>query len=89
MVHRKVCDRKRLSSNFKTISWNLPEGGLRKNTKSVSQDSRSPDRDLNAIPPEYEAVVVTTRPRLFILYQDYKLLKIIDSSVTEYFPSFV
>jgi hypothetical protein len=29
--------------------------GLRETTKSLSQESRSPDRDLNPEPPEYEA----------------------------------
>jgi hypothetical protein len=35
--------------------------GLRKATKSLIQDSRSPGRDLKPGPPEYEAGVVTTR----------------------------
>jgi hypothetical protein len=29
--------------------------GLRKTTKNLSHDSRSPGRDLNTGPPEYEA----------------------------------
>jgi hypothetical protein len=33
---------------------------LRKITKERSQDSRSPDRDLDLGPPKYEAVVLTT-----------------------------
>jgi hypothetical protein len=37
--------------------------GLRKTTKYLSQDSRSPGRKLNHGPPEYEAGVLTTRPR--------------------------
>jgi hypothetical protein len=37
--------------------------GLRKTTKNLSQVSRSPGRDLNPGPPEYEAGVLTTRPR--------------------------
>jgi hypothetical protein len=36
---------------------------LRKNTKSLSQDSRSSGRDLNLGPPEYNAEVHVTRPR--------------------------
>jgi hypothetical protein len=32
-------------------------------TKNLSQDSRSPGRDLKPGPPEYEAGVLTTRPR--------------------------
>jgi hypothetical protein len=35
--------------------------GLRKTTKSLSQDSRSPGRDLNLGPPKYEAGVLTTQ----------------------------
>jgi hypothetical protein len=37
--------------------------GLWKITKSLSRDSRSPGRDLNLQPREYEAGVLTTRPR--------------------------
>jgi hypothetical protein len=35
----------------------------KENTKILSQDNRSPGRDLNPVPPEYEAGVLTTRPR--------------------------
>jgi hypothetical protein len=37
--------------------------GLRKTTRNPSQDSRSPDRELNPGPHEYEAEVLTTQPR--------------------------
>jgi hypothetical protein len=33
--------------------------GLRKTTKHLSQDSRSPNRDLNLVALEYEAGVLT------------------------------
>jgi hypothetical protein len=36
---------------------------LKKTTKNLSQDSRSQDRDLNPEHPEYEVVVLTTRPQ--------------------------
>jgi hypothetical protein len=36
--------------------------GLRKTTKILSKDNRSPSRDLNTGPPEYEAGVSATRP---------------------------
>jgi hypothetical protein len=36
---------------------------LRKTTKNLSHDSRSPGRYLNLGPPEYEAGVFYTRPR--------------------------
>jgi hypothetical protein len=36
---------------------------LRKTTKTLSQESRSPGRDLNPRPPECEAAVLTTLPR--------------------------
>jgi hypothetical protein len=41
--------------------------GLRKITKSLSQDSRSPGRDLNPGPLEYEAEVLTTRSRCWVV----------------------
>jgi hypothetical protein len=50
---------------FKVLFWHLP-GGLRKTTKDLSQDSRSPDRDLNPGHSEHEAGVLTTQPRLSI-----------------------
>jgi hypothetical protein len=34
---------------------------LKKTTKDLSQDSRSPDRDFNPGPPEYEAGMLTMR----------------------------
>jgi hypothetical protein len=37
--------------------------GMRKTTKTLSQDSRSSGRDLNPGPPVYEAGVLTTRTR--------------------------
>jgi hypothetical protein len=37
--------------------------GLRKTTKTLIQDSRSQGRDLNPVPPEYEAGLLTIRPR--------------------------
>jgi hypothetical protein len=36
--------------------------GLRKTTKTRSQDCLSPGRDLNPEPPEYESKLLTTRP---------------------------
>jgi hypothetical protein len=38
-----------------------PEG-VRKTTRSLSQDSQSPGRDLNTSPPEYKAGILTTLP---------------------------
>jgi hypothetical protein len=35
--------------------------GLRKPTTNICQDGRSPGRDLNPGPPDYEAVVLTTQ----------------------------
>jgi hypothetical protein len=34
-----------------------------KTTKNLNQDSRSPGRDSNSGPPEYEAGMLTTQPR--------------------------
>jgi hypothetical protein len=35
--------------------------GLRKTTKSLSQGTLSPNRDLNPGPPDYEAGILTAR----------------------------
>jgi hypothetical protein len=52
---------KRISYNFNVLSrhssWRSEE------THEKRHDSRSPDRDLNPGPPEYEVGVSTTRPR--------------------------
>jgi hypothetical protein len=40
--------------------------GSRKITKHLSQDSRSPGRDLKTEPSEYEAVVLTARPQRLV-----------------------
>jgi hypothetical protein len=54
-------------AKFKVLAQHFH--GLRKTTKILSQDSRSPGRDLNAGPPEYEAEVLTTRSlRLVYFY---------------------
>jgi hypothetical protein len=45
---------------FNVLSRNLPGGTEENNT--LSQDSLSPGRDLNAGPPENEAGMPTTRP---------------------------
>jgi hypothetical protein len=42
--------------------------GPRKTTKNLSHDSRSPGRDLNRRPSEYEGVL-TSRPRRLLLYR--------------------
>jgi hypothetical protein len=39
---------------------------LRKTTNNLSQDIRSPDPDLNPGLPQYEATVLTTRPRVSV-----------------------
>jgi hypothetical protein len=53
-------ERKRSCPNLASIHVDGP----RKNTKNLRQDSRFPSRDLNPGPPEYEARVLNTRPRL-------------------------
>jgi hypothetical protein len=47
---------------FKVLSPYLL-GGTEKNHENLSQDSRSPGRDLNPRRPEYEVGVSTTLPR--------------------------
>jgi hypothetical protein len=56
MMNWKGCGRKRSWPNFMLLSRYLL-GGTEKNTKTLSQDSRSPGRDSNAGPPENETGV--------------------------------
>jgi hypothetical protein len=61
-MNLKGCERKRLWSNVSHYPDICMEG-LRKITKDLSLNSRSPGRDLNPRPPEFEAGVLTIRPR--------------------------
>jgi hypothetical protein len=62
MMNWKGGGRKRSWPNFR-YNPSICLEGLRKSTKRISQDSRSPVRDLNPGYPAYEAGVLTTRPR--------------------------
>jgi hypothetical protein len=48
--------------NFKKLYRHPPEG-TEENHKTIRQDSRSPGGDLNLLPLEYKAGVLTTRSR--------------------------
>jgi hypothetical protein len=62
---------------FKLLSRHLP-GGTEETTKTLIQDSRSPDRHMNSGPPEHEAVVLITRPRISVsLRVQYKVLSVL------------
>jgi hypothetical protein len=56
----KECERKRSWANLKFCRGIFLEG-LKKTTKNLNQGSRSPSRDLNPEPSEYEAGEPTTR----------------------------
>jgi hypothetical protein len=53
--------------NIMVLLWYSVEG-LRKTTTKLSHDTRSLRRDLNQEPPEYEAGVLTIRPRRSVGY---------------------
>jgi hypothetical protein len=53
----KGFERKRSWTKFKALSRNSPRGS-EKTTKNLSQDGRSPGRDLNPEPTEYESGVL-------------------------------
>jgi hypothetical protein len=55
----KGCGRKQSRPNFEELFQHFT-GRTEKNTKNLSQDSRFPGRDLNPVPPEYEAAVLIT-----------------------------
>jgi hypothetical protein len=48
---------------------NLP-GGTEENHENLSQDSRSPGRDLNQEHPEYKAGVLPTQPRRSAIHME-------------------
>jgi hypothetical protein len=58
MINWKGCERKRSWPNLRHCPG-ICLDGLRKTTKNLGQDSRSPGPDLNLGPPEYEAGVLT------------------------------
>jgi hypothetical protein len=62
MKNWKGCGRKRLWPNLRYYPG-ICLDGLSNTTKILSQDSRSPDRDLNPKPPECEAGVLTAQRR--------------------------
>jgi hypothetical protein len=68
MINWKGFGRMRSWPNFKVLSRHSP-GGLWKSTKNLSQDRRSPGRDLNSGTPEYE---VTTTFCRFSIEHSYK-----------------
>jgi hypothetical protein len=61
MMNWKGFGRKRSWPDFKVLSQQSP-GGTEKNYENLSQDSRSPSRDLNPRPLKHEAKVLTTGP---------------------------
>jgi hypothetical protein len=63
MMNCEGFGRKQSRPNFKVLSRHSPKG-TEKNMKTLSQDSRSPGRDLSLGPPEYEAAMLTTGPHV-------------------------
>jgi hypothetical protein len=61
-MNLKGCGRKQSWPNLRYYPGIFLEG-LRKTTKALSQDNRFPCQDLNSGPTEYEAGVLSTRPR--------------------------
>jgi hypothetical protein len=61
-VKSKGFGRKRSWPNCKVLSRNL-SGEIEKNHENLSQNNRSPGRDLKPGPPAYEAGVLTSRQR--------------------------
>jgi hypothetical protein len=57
---------------LKVLSRHLP-GRTEENHENLSQVSRSPVRDLNPGTPEYEAGVLSTRPRLSVEFDCVEL----------------
>jgi hypothetical protein len=53
---------------FNVLSQHSP-GGTEKNHENVSQDSRSPGRDLKLVTPGYKAGVLTNQPRCSVVFE--------------------
>jgi hypothetical protein len=78
---------KRSWPNFKVLSRHSTEG-MRKTTKNLSQDSFSTGRNLNPRPSEYEAGVLTARPRRSVRNSyEVSVLKLYISMFKECFPT--
>jgi hypothetical protein len=67
MMNWKVLGRKRSWPNLKVLSRHSP-GRTEISHENLSQDSRSPGLDSNPGSPEYEAGVLTTRPRRSVIW---------------------
>jgi hypothetical protein len=72
-MNLKGFGRKRPWPNLSSYTGGICVYGLKKTMKDLSQDSRSPGRDLNSGPPEYEGVL-DTRPRRSIFCLSYPTL---------------
>jgi hypothetical protein len=70
MMSWKVSGRKRSWHNFKLVPG-IPLEGLRNTTKILSQDNRSPGRNLYPGPPECEAGVLSIGPRRSMTHTTY------------------
>jgi hypothetical protein len=66
VMNWKWFGRKRLWPNFKELYQHSCRGA-EENQENFSQDRRFPGRDINPVPPEYEAGVFTSRPRRSVL----------------------
>jgi hypothetical protein len=62
MINWEGCERKRSWPNLRCYPGTLLER-LSENHKKISQDSRSPARDLNLGSPEYVVGVLANQPR--------------------------
>jgi hypothetical protein len=65
MMNWKGCDRERLRPTLRKYPGICLEG-LRKTTKKLGKDTRSPGLHLNTGFPEYEAGALTNQPQLSI-----------------------
>jgi hypothetical protein len=72
MMNWKGCVRKRSWPKFKAQSQHM-SAGTEENHKILSQNSRSPSRDLNPVPPEYEKGVFIMRSRCLLVDTEEKI----------------
>jgi hypothetical protein len=63
LLHVQEVPGSKLGPDICYLDWGIRLQELRNTKKPLSQDGRSPGRDMNLTPSEYETEVLTVRPQ--------------------------